>query len=120
MTSVQAVYFTSRSRDWHRFAQCLGLDPLLPLDPAWSEFRGAGVLAIHHADPGGPAAGTTRLQLLVDRLDDVATRWHAANVAMERSTLAGVGDVITARLTGSAEVSAIAGAGHHPVPALSR
>ena len=115
MTNIQAVYFTSRATEWHRFAQALGLEARPPLDLEWSEFHGDGVLAIHHADRGGPAAGTTKLQLQVDKLDDVATRWRAANVSMDQSTLAGVGEVITARLTSGTEVSAITGPRRQPV-----
>jgi hypothetical protein len=114
MISIQAVYFTSRTQEWHRFAEALGLRPWLPLDPEWSEFDGDGVLAIHHADPAGPAAGTTKLQLIVDQLDHIETNWHAANVAAERSTLAGVGEMITARSTSGTEVSAIAAATRRP------
>lgn len=114
MISIQAVYFTSRTQEWHRFAEALGLRPWLPLDLEWSEFDGDGVLAIHHADPAGPAAGTTKLQLIVDQLDDIETSWRAANVAVQRSTLAGVGEMITARSTSGTEVSAIAAARRRP------
>ncbi len=114
MISIQAVYFTSRTREWHRFAEALGLEPRLPLDPEWSEFGGDGVLAIHHADTGSPEAGTTKLQLVVDELDDLRTKWRAANIAIEESTLAGVGEVATARSTSGVEVSAIAVMEHRP------
>ena len=114
MISIQAVYFTSRTHEWHRFAEALGLHPGLPLSPGWSEFDGDGVLAIHDADSGGPAAGTTKLQLVVDHLDDIETSWRGANVPVERSTLAGPGVVITARSTSGIEVSMIAAAGRRP------
>lgn len=108
MISIQAVYFTSRTQEWHRFAQALGLHPWRPLDVEWSEFDGDGALAIHHADPTGPAAGTTKLQLIVDRPDDIETNWRTANITVERSMLAGVGEVLTARSTSGIEVSAMA------------
>ena len=108
MISIQAVYFSARTREWHRFAGALGLEPRLPLDPEWSEFGGDGVLAIHHADTGSPEAGTTKLQLVVDDLDDIRAKWRAASVAVADSTLAGVGEVATARSTSGVEVSAIA------------
>lgn len=107
MISVQAVYFTSRTQEWHRFAQTLGLDTRRPLAQEWSEFDGNGVLAIHHTDTGTPAAGTTTLQLVVDQLDDIETRWREASIAVGRTTLADAGEVVTARST-SGEISAIA------------
>lgn len=108
MISIQAVYFTSRTQEWHRFAEALGLHPWLPLDIEWSEFDGDGALAIHHADSAGPPAGTTKLQLIVDRLDEIETNWRAANIAVERSTPGGVGEVLIAGSTSGAEVSSMA------------
>lgn len=108
MTTVQAIYFTHRTAEWHRFAQDLGLAPAFEPDPSWSEFDGDGILAIHHADATA-AAGTTSLHVLTDDLDAVELALRATGVAVTRDVMQDVGDVVIARTAAGVTVSASAG-----------
>lgn len=110
MITVQAIYYTHRTAEWHRFASSLGLAAAFDPEPEWSEFDGDGILAIHRVDADSDRHGSTDLHVLVDDLDDVESALRHAAVEVSREELEGVGPVVTARTASGATLTASTGA----------
>ncbi|KHL02421.1 hypothetical protein [Sinomonas humi] len=108
MTTVQAIYHTQRTHEWHRFALDLGLRPAFEPGPDWAEFHGGGVLAIQRTDAAAALHGITRLHVLVADLGGVEALLHTTSAAVSRHEMEGVGTVVTARPASGITVSASA------------
>jgi hypothetical protein len=106
MTTVQAIYYTHRTAEWHAFARDLGLTDAFPPQEAWSEFDGGGILAVHSVSKGSERDGTTELHVLVDDLHAVEASLHETGAVVTRTMMADVGDVVTATLAPAAATSA--------------
>ncbi|WP_110590501.1 VOC family protein [Microbacterium suaedae] len=92
MTSIQQILYARDASAWHAAAGALGLEAPHPPAPEWGEFHGRGSLAIHPETPGHPA-GSVDLHLLVDDLDEAERA--LASFGVERTTMAGVGEMLT-------------------------
>ncbi len=121
MITVQPIRYTSRTTEWHRFAQALGLVPAFAPTREWSAFDGAGVLAVHHALPGEPRDGGTDFHLCTDDLDGVETRLRDVDVDVTRSVVADVGPLLTVTASSGARLTVSGGprpADHGPLSVL--
>lgn len=92
MIAVQQILYAGDTAAWHRVAEALGLEAPYPAAPEWAEFHGRGSLAIHGEMPDHPA-GSVDLHVLVDDLD--VAEQALAEFGVSRSTMAGIGDVLT-------------------------
>ncbi|WP_156760515.1 hypothetical protein [Microbacterium karelineae] len=92
MTAIQQILYARDTSAWHAAAGALGLEAPYPPAPEWGEFHGRGSLAIHSETPGH-LAGSVDLHLLVDDLD--AAERVLAPFGASRSTMAGVGEMLT-------------------------
>lgn len=110
MITVQPIRYTSHQDDWHRLARALGFAPAFPPEPDWSEFDANGILAVHHAEPGAAADGSSDLHLLTDDLDGVEARLAAAGFAGQRTMLADIGPMLTVTASSGARITVSGGA----------
>ncbi len=110
MITVQPIRYTSRPRQWHRFARALGLAPASPASQVWSEFDGVGVLAVHGVAAGDLRDGDTGFHLRTDDLDAVQARLRGAGVAVTGSTVADVGRLLEVIGSSGARVTVSGGA----------
>lgn len=92
MTVVQQILFTAQPERWWALAEALGFTAPFPPSAAWGEFHADGSLALHPVSDEYPA-GRVDLHLLVDDLD--AAERALAAYAPRRSTMAGVGELVT-------------------------
>lgn len=92
MTSIQQILYARDTSAWHAVAGALGLEAPYPPAPEWGEFHGRGSLAIHPETSGHPA-GSVDLHVLVDDLDEAERA--LAPFGAERTTMAGVGEMLT-------------------------
>ena len=109
MTTVQAIYYTHRTSEWHRFATDLGLVATFAPTPEWAEFDGDGILAIHSADHDPARAGSADIHVLVEDLDAVEAALRATGAVVSRDDMKGVGSVVTARASTGITVTASRG-----------
>ena len=105
--TIQQILFTAKTAEWHRLAGALGLTPPHEPTPAWGEFDGDGVLAVHHTNEEH-VPGRVGIHLLVDDLDEVARAVSDFDAA--RGTLEGLGEILTVRAASGVAVTVSAGA----------
>ena len=87
MLRVRPIHFTSRLDEWERLLTSLGMVKTVD-EPTWREFdAGSGRLALHFAEQGSAAEGTTSLGVEVGDLKEFARRTKEAGAA--DSTTAG-------------------------------
>ena len=107
MTVVQQILYTREPERWWALAGALGFAAPFAPSPAWGEFHADGVLAVHEVtDPHAP--GQVDLHLLVEDLDAAASELSAFDVS--RSTMDGVGEMLTVRASSGIAVTVSAGA----------
>ncbi|MFB7252330.1 hypothetical protein [Microbacterium sp. NPDC056234] len=107
MTVVQQILYTEHPERWWALAEALGFASPFAPTREWGEFRADGVLALHHATQEH-APGRVDLHLLVDDLDAAASALSAFDVV--RSTMDGVGEMLTVRASSGLAVTVSAGA----------
>lgn len=108
MTVVQQILYTANPERWWALAEALGFSVPFAPSHAWGEFHADGVLAVHHAtEEHAPAR--VDLHLLVEDLDAAASALSAFGVA--RSTMDGVGELLTVRASSGQAVTVSEGVG---------
>jgi len=81
MLRVRPIHFTSRLDQWERLLTDLGLVKTVD-EPTWREFdAGAGRLALHFAEEGSAADGTTSFGVEVGDLAEFARRTNEAGAS---------------------------------------
>ncbi|MGF6824524.1 hypothetical protein M2317_003453 [Microbacterium sp. ZKA21] len=108
MTVVQQILYTEQPERWWALAEALGFSaPFVPT-PEWGEFHADGVLGVHRAT-GEHRPGRVDIHLLVKDLDAAASAVSAFDVS--RSTMEGVGEMLTVRAASGFAVTVSVGAG---------
>ncbi|GAA5151926.1 hypothetical protein GCM10025768_19120 [Microbacterium pseudoresistens] len=107
MTTVQQIVYTNALERWWTLAEAMGFSAPFTPDPAWAEFHGGGVLAVHRATDEH-RAGMIDIHLLVDDLDTAQAR--IASFHPERITMDGVGEMLQVRVGSGLSITVSAGA----------
>ena len=110
MTVVQQILYTDRPERWWALAEALGFVAPYPPTPAWGEFHADGVLAVHEATPEH-RAGTVDIHLVVADLDAAASA--LLSFAVERTVMAGVGEMLVVRAASGVSITVSEGAVPH-------